>query len=94
MRRRRTQGKTWGDAHIVEHPDGTIVHCQRKYVGYGFSEYQIVGTLDGVKNQYELIQKDYPPQGYGGHYPEPVEIATNLWLGTPRHMLWLCESCD
>jgi hypothetical protein len=88
--RRKQQGPRWAPSHIFVREDGTVVHSQREYVGYGFTSYNVVGTREGVLEAYNQIKRGYPPQGYGGYYPEPVEFVPGLFIGYPRHS----ESCE
>ena len=89
-RMKPVKSRQWSDCHIYVDDDGTVVHSQREYVGYGFTSYMIVGEHDRVLEQYARIQKRYHPGWYGGSYPDPEDLGDGLWIGCPRHS----ESCE
>jgi hypothetical protein len=80
----------WNEAYIYDKPDGTTVHDQTENVGYGFSNYMIVGTLEGVLQARKDIETRYPKIAYGGYYPEPFEVAPGLYFAHVRHS----NTCD
>lgn len=89
-RRAKRESPRWAESHIWTADDGTVVHSQREYIGYGFTSYMIVGSREGIAAQYERIQKNYHPSWYCGSYPDPEELGDGLWIGQPSHS----ESCE
>ncbi len=82
--------REWGESFIRTLKDRTVVNEQRQYIGYGRMHYIVVGTKEGVLRHYDSIKRVYPPQGYGGYYPDPVDLGNDLWIGYPNHSC----SCD
>lgn len=82
--------RRWDQSWVQTLDDGAVVHSQTENVGYGFRHYMIVGTMESVLRYYNFLQRNYPPQGYGGHYKNPVEITDGLFIGCAVHS----ESCD
>ncbi len=78
----------YGPSHVYETPDGTVVHEQQ--AGYYSTEYQIVGTLEGVDATVATLKRRYPPGWYCGRWPAPFEVHPGLWMATPEHS----NSCD
>jgi len=75
----------YSNARIVEHHDGTVSHHQTHYIGYGFSEYQIVGSKQGVEACFSRIERSYPANPYGTRMLSLCEVAPGLWHGDVWH---------
>lgn len=88
--RRKERGPRFGESHIVTKDDGTVCNWQREYVGYGFTTFHFVGSLEGVQAAVKREQINYPPNGYGGRYCEPEDLGYGLFLVYGSHS----ESCD
>jgi hypothetical protein len=83
---RKSRGPRWGDAYIRTTEDGTIIHSQREYVGYGFTSYMIVGSFEGVSRVVDGIYRAYPPSGYGTHILWPPDAEKHKHLLDPEYM--------
>jgi len=80
---RRQRG--YSEAYIVEHEDGTVSHHQTHRIGYGFSEYQIVGSKEGVEACFARIERSHPSNPYGTRLRSLTEVAPGLWHGDVWH---------
>lgn len=90
MRRNRERGPRFGQSHIATFEDGTVMCWQREYVGYGFTIFHFVGTLNGVTAAVKREQHRYPLVAYGGHYREPEDLGEGLFIVSGSHS----ESCE
>ena len=88
--RRRERGPRFGEAHIVTMDDGTVCNWQREYVGYGFTTFHFVGSIEGVQEAVKREKTNYPEGWYGGFYGEPEDLGNGLFLVYGSHS----ESCE
>jgi len=61
----------WGQKYTHAEADGTIVESQIEYVGYGFTEYTITGSVEGVTAAVGSILLRYPSNPYGTWFNWP-----------------------
>lgn len=86
----RKRGARFGESHIVTREDGTVCNWQREYIGYGFTTFHFIGSLEGVNAAVEREKTNYPVNGYGGRYCEPEDLGAGLFLVYGSHS----ESCE
>ena len=67
----KKQKARFSDSSVHVKDDGTVVHHQYEYVGYGRHCYNFVGTLEGVTAAVEDVKRSYPPAGYGTSFNWP-----------------------
>lgn len=67
----RRRQPLWGRSYVRADRGGATIHSQIKNVGYGFTEYQIVGTFDEVSAATESILRSYPDNPYGTWFNWP-----------------------
>jgi hypothetical protein len=72
--------RRWSEARTYTDKGGALVHYQTENVGYGFSEYQIVGTFDEVTAATDHILGQYPNNPYGTWFNWPPKTKTG-WDG-------------
>ncbi len=87
---RKPARRRWADAHIFSSDERGTVHSQREYVGYGFTSYYFVGTIEQILAAQAGCKRSYPVSGYGGTYSEPEDLGDGLFYATG----WHSESCE
>lgn len=88
-----------GKSYIRIMDDGTTVHHQHHYFGYGFDYYIVVGTPEGISDYVNRIYQLYPPQGYDTriHWPPDPELMKRGYapferLADDLYVLWFSHS--
>lgn len=76
---KRAQVRPYGKSYVTLHSGGATVHSQTNNVGYGFTEYYIVGTMQEVSLAVDGILSRYPNDPYGTFFNWPPNTKKITW---------------
>jgi len=79
--RNKSQEQKFSDSYIRVDDDGTMVHTQHEYIGFGRVHYNFIGTLEGITAAVARVKINYPPEGYGTSFNWP---PGRTWLAGAR----------